>query len=167
MKDMTRMLDVICDEIEKIAEKGLTTSNLETAYKLIDMYKDLKTVEGMEGYEGYSGYDGEYSGRGRRRDSMGRYTSSYNDGYSGNRYSGRDGWNDHGYSGRGDKYARYLDQKESYRSNKSADCKQRLMDTLEDYMQDFTMQMEQLARDSDCAEERSTIRKYIDKLKTI
>ena len=155
--EMDRMLNVICDEIDKIADKGLTTANLETAYKLIDMYKDLKTVEGMED-GGYSEYDG-YSAR-RKRDSRGRYSNS--DGYSGKHYSGG-----RGYSRDGDKYERYLDTKESYRATKSSDCKQRLMDTLEDYMQDFTERMEQMARDSDCAEERTTIRKYIDKLKTI
>ena len=45
-----KMLEVVCEEIDKIAEKGLTTGNLDTAYKLIDMYKDLKTVEGMDDY---------------------------------------------------------------------------------------------------------------------
>ena len=44
-----RMLEVICDEIDKIAEKGLTTGNLETAYKLIDMYKDSKTPKILDG----------------------------------------------------------------------------------------------------------------------
>ena len=34
-----KMLDVICEEIDKIADKGLTTGNLDTAFKLIDMYK--------------------------------------------------------------------------------------------------------------------------------
>ena len=78
---MDRMLEVICDEIDKIAEKGLTTGNLETAYKLIDMYKDLKTVEGMEEYA-----EDDYSqARGRvraKRDSMGRYSRRYDDGNS-------------------------------------------------------------------------------------
>ena len=45
-----KMLEVVCEEIDKIAEKGLTTGNLDTAYKLIDMYKDLRTVEGMDDY---------------------------------------------------------------------------------------------------------------------
>ena len=30
------------DERDKIAEKGLNTGNLETAYKLIDMLKDME-----------------------------------------------------------------------------------------------------------------------------
>ena len=35
----------IKDELDKIAEKGLNTGNLETAYKLIDMLKDMENVE--------------------------------------------------------------------------------------------------------------------------
>lgn len=95
-----KMMDVICEEIDKIAEKGLTTQNLETAYKLIDMYKDLKTVEGMDDWaeEEYSQARGRYA----KRDSMGRYARndgrmmSYNRGNSyadgmGN-YSEKDTW---------------------------------------------------------------------------
>ena len=42
MEKMQNLCKIIERELEKIAEKGLTTSNLETAYKLVDMYKDLK-----------------------------------------------------------------------------------------------------------------------------
>lgn len=52
-----KMLEVICEEIDRIADKGLTTGNIETAYKLIDMYKDLKTVESMEEYDTTVRYD--------------------------------------------------------------------------------------------------------------
>lgn len=55
MYEMDRMCEVVSEELMKIADKGLNTSNLETAYKLVDMYKDLKTVEAMEG--GSYGYD--------------------------------------------------------------------------------------------------------------
>lgn len=47
---MDRMIDILYSEISKIADKGLTTANIETAYKLIDMLKDLKTVEAMGGH---------------------------------------------------------------------------------------------------------------------
>ncbi len=65
------MCDVVTEEIMKIADKGLTTGNLETAYKLIDMLKDLKTVEAMEGGGGYSqryDYDNSYGGYAMARD---------------------------------------------------------------------------------------------------
>lgn len=53
MRDMERLLEKICEELDKIAEKGLNTGNLETAYKLIDMYKDLKNTEYWEVKEAY------------------------------------------------------------------------------------------------------------------
>ncbi len=73
------MCDIIEDEISKIAEKGLTASNIETAYKLVDMYKDLKQAESCDG--GYSNdYDRDNSyGRHYVR---GHYSRDYDDGMS-------------------------------------------------------------------------------------
>lgn len=182
MRDMEKLCNLICDELDKIAEKGLNTGNLETAYKLIDMYKDLKDADyrivKKEYYEQEMGMDGYNEAR--RRDSMGRYAradgrmmpdydrdSSYRGRRSGEHYVrghySRDGAMD-GYSGN---YDRYMDSKQSYRSSKSPECKQRLMDTLEDYMDDFSRRMEEMLRDSDCAEERATIKRYLDKIKNI
>lgn len=48
--NMIRMIDAICTELDKISDRGLTSQNIDIAYKLIDMYKDLKTVEGMNAY---------------------------------------------------------------------------------------------------------------------
>lgn len=143
-----RMLEVICDEIDKIAEKGLTTGNLETAYKLIDMYKDLKTVEGMEDYA-----DEDYSrARGRmraKRDFMGRYSRRYEDG---NSYD-----NDEAdYSER-----RYMDSKRMYRNDHSMASKQSMLADLEDFMAEMSNKLKELKRDADTPEERETIEKYI------
>ena len=147
-----KMLEVVCEEIDKIAEKGLTTGNLDTAYKLIDMYKDLKTVEGMDDY-----YDDErYSqARGRmraKRDSMGRYSRRYEDGNS---------YNDDGadYSDR-----RYLDSKRMYRNDHSMASKQTMIADLEDFMSEMHGKLKELKRDADTPEERDTIDKYIKML---
>ena len=147
-----KMLEVVCEEIDKIAEKGLTTGNLDTAYKLIDMYKDLKTVEGMDDY-----YDDErYSqARGRmraKRDSMGRYSRRYEDGNS---------YNDDGvdYSER-----RYLDSKRMYRNDHSMASKQTMIADLEDFMSEMHGKLKELKRDADTPEERDTIDKYIKML---
>lgn len=146
------MLEVVCEEIDKIAEKGLTTGNLDTAYKLIDMYKDLKTVEGMDDY-----YDDErYSqARGRmraKRDSMGRYSRRYEDGNS---------YNDDGadYSER-----RYMDSKRMYRNDHSMASKQTMIADLEDFMSEMHGKLKELKRDADTPEERDTIDKYIKML---
>ena len=192
MEKMKKLCELIESELSKIAEKGLTTSNLETAYKLVDMYKDLKNTEYWEtkgeyydtvlmemqgGYSerDYAMMDDDYSMRGRKRDRMGRY--SRDDGMGGQsmarggrrdnrgRYS-RDGgysMNDGGYS----MYDRYMDSKQSYRSNQSMDGKQRLMDSLEEYMDDFTEKIKEMARDSDFPEEKEMINKFIGKLQNI
>lgn len=175
MGNMEKLCRVVEEELRKIADKGLNTGNLDTAYKLIDMYKDLKKaelaeleMEEMGGYsqEGYSRYEGSHSER-RKRDRYGRYSrddgSSYENSDSLRRGYSRNSYSDGGYSG----YDRYMDSKQSYRSSKSPECKQRLMDTLEDYMDDFTQRMEEMMRDSDCAEERSTIKRYLEKIKNI
>lgn len=147
-----KMLEVVCEEIDKIAEKGLTTGNLDTAYKLIDMYKDLKTVEGMDDY-----YDDDrYSqARGRmraKRDSMGRYSRRYEDGNS---------YNDDGadYSER-----RYMDSKRMYRNDHSMASKQTMIADLEDFMSEMHGKLKELKRDADTPEERDTIDKYIKML---
>ena len=140
MDKMKKMCELIEVELGKIAEKGLTTSNLETAYKLIDMYKDLKNTEYWETKGEYYDYvlmemqggysegnhhmmDDDYSMRGRKRDRMGRY--SREDGMMHDERMKRTGrrdysMNDGGYS----MYDRYMDSKQSYRSDKSADGKQ-------------------------------------------
>ena len=41
MRDIKDLCARIEDEISNIAEKGLTSGNLDTAFKLIDMYKDI------------------------------------------------------------------------------------------------------------------------------
>lgn len=183
MEKMKKLCELIESELGKIAEKGLTTSNLETAYKLIDMYKDLKNTEYwetkgeyydtvlMEMQGGYSERDytmmeDDYAMRGRKRDRMGRY--SREDGMRHNdrmRRGGRRDYsmNDGGYS----MYDRYMDAKQSYRNNQSMDGKQKLMESLEDYMDDFTEKIKEMSRDADSAEERELINKFMTKLQNI
>ena len=186
MKDMKKLCEVIEQELHKIAEKGLTTSNVDTAYKLVDMYKDLKNTDYWEtkgeyymavldemqggGYSesNYPMMEDGYAMRGRKRDRMGRY--SRDDGMMNDNMSyargGRGG--NRGYSNNeGMMHDRYMDAKQSYRSNKSMDGKQRLMDSLEEYMDEFTEKIKEMARDSDFPEEKEMINKFIGKLQTI
>ena len=181
MDKMKKFCEIIETELGKIAEKGLTTSNLDAAYKLVDMYKDLKNTDYwetkgeyydtvlMEMQGGYSHNDGrmmedDYSMRGRKRDRMGRY--SRNDGmmHEDYRRMGNRGRNQ--YS-RDDGYSMYMDAKQSYRNNQSMDGKQRLMDSLEEYMDDFTEKIKEMHRDADTPEEREMISKFMTKLQNI
>lgn len=81
------------DELKSICRKDeMTSVDLENIYKIIDILKDITTIDAMHkaDHEGYSGNNMDYS-RGwdvdysyaRGRDSRGRYMSR-DDGYSGN-----------------------------------------------------------------------------------
>lgn len=86
---MHKLIDYVCDELESIerkADKGsLSMSEIQYADTLAHLKKNLMKAEEMSGGEysmGYSGkmyHDGRSYARGRRRDSMGRYSR---DGYS-------------------------------------------------------------------------------------
>ena len=187
MEKMKKLCELIESELSKIAEKGLTTSNLETAYKLVDMYKDIKNTEYWEtkgeyydtvlaemqgGYSerDYSMMDDDYAMRGRKRDRMGRYSREDGMMRDGQSMARGRGGRSRGYSmndGGNSMYDRYMDSKMSYRSNQSMDGKQKLMDSLEDYMDDFTEKIKEMARDSDFPEEKEMINKFIGKLQNI
>ena len=78
MDKMTELYDILCDELEKITEKGeLTAGSLDAVDKIIDIMKDMEDM----GYSGdmmgrsYDMYDRSYRGSyAQRRDSMGRYS---------------------------------------------------------------------------------------------
>lgn len=88
---MEQLKDKFWHELDIMAEKReLTTTDLDRAWKLVDVVKNIGKIEMMEGETGYSG-DGNWEAHGgyyrdydrgssyRRRDSMGRYAG---DGYA-------------------------------------------------------------------------------------
>lgn len=100
MKVLYSIEDKMMDELKRICNKPeMSQSDLENVYKMVDIIKDVSTVEAMRdvgysqanyrvsyddpamSYTRYSNrsYDDGYSER-RGRDAMGRYTSR--DGYS-------------------------------------------------------------------------------------
>ena len=106
MHDMEKLREMLCDELEKVTEKGeLTAGSLDIVDKLTHSIKSIDTIMAMEdgGYSSEGGYSGRSYQRGgnrggsshrsynrgssyqrgrgsnARRDSMGRYSS---DGYS-------------------------------------------------------------------------------------
>ena len=79
MKYLDDIMELADKEFEVYAKNGKFRSReeIDTAYKLVDIIKDIYCIWKYEG-EGHSGsYDGDSydSSYGRRRDSMGRYTS--------------------------------------------------------------------------------------------
>lgn len=86
MEYMYELKDKLCKELDEIARKGeLGAGDLEIVHKLTDTIKNLGKIEMLEGNDGYS-RDGDWvadmrgtygrgsSYRGRKRDSMGRYS---------------------------------------------------------------------------------------------
>lgn len=116
-------------EMSKIVDMGLTTSNIERAYKLVDMIKDLAEAE-------Y--YEKQLSMMGIGSDTPKRHEH--------------------------DPYVQYVASKKDYRYDKSEGCKQRLLDTLDEYMDSFAERMEMMLNDAECKEERDTIRRYLSKI---
>lgn len=171
MYDTYQMQEHICTELEKKTKNGIkSTADLDAIWKLIDAYKNLLKIDMLQeadeysqegGYSqrrGYSrdgGYSqGDYSER-RRRDSRGRYSRDDGSSYRG------------GYSRAGEDIDRFMDAKQSYRSGKSPDKKQHMMDTLDECMDSITKQVEEMRRDADTPEERDMIDKYLRKLRNI
>lgn len=186
MRDIKDLCTRIEDELSKIADNGLTTGNLDMAYKLIDMYKDIKNTQYWDKKVEYyntvldemrSGYGERYSERGRKHDSMGRYSRSdgrmmYPDYDRGSSYG--DESHDYG-AGRGhysrsdgrDTYNDYMTQKQSYRSGKSEDCKRKMLAALEEHLDELTTELSDVSKDAECREERDLVKRYVDKLRNM
>ena len=86
MKTLYDLKDMLCDELDEIGKKGeMSAGDLETVHKLTDTIKNIDKIEMLEEDDGYS-RDGDWemegrgsynrgsSYRGRKRDSMGRYS---------------------------------------------------------------------------------------------
>lgn len=94
MKELDYLKDMLCNEVKKITQQNdFTTSTLETAYKIVDMLKDIEEIQEKETNhqyekEGSYGYWGVgYGGR-----------MPYNDRYSyGNSGMNNGGGNSYGY----------------------------------------------------------------------
>lgn len=116
MRVLDDMCDVLEDELKQIAKKDdMTPQDLDTAYKAVDIIKDITTIKAMKEAEGnsydnysrrpydYGSYDDYSNGYNSRRsyDSYGRYGR---DGDGDGRYSEeRGGRNSRGYSGHEDR----------------------------------------------------------------
>lgn len=125
MNELYDLCENLKDEIKELTKKGdISPTELDRAYKAVDIIKDIKTIEAMEDAGGsyddysrryyrdggnsregsYNSYDGGMSNarRGRDGDGDGRYSedASYRRGRDAmGRYTSRDG----GYSGHEEK----------------------------------------------------------------
>ena len=161
MYDTYKMQEHICKELEKKAQNGLkSTTDLDTVWKLIDAYKNLLKIDMLQEASEYS-EDGSYSER-RRRDSRGRYSregggTSYDDGSSYRRGYSREG----GYSGYSEARDRYMDDKHSYRSTRSAESKRDMNVSLHDCMNKLREELQEMMSNADTREERDKIKEML------
>lgn len=102
MEYMYKLKEKLCDELEEIVNKGeWGAGDLDIIHKLTDTIKNIKKIDMLEEDDGYS-RDGNWeadmrgtygrgsSYRGRKRDSMGRYSRDGRmGGYS--RHNAKDG----------------------------------------------------------------------------
>ena len=150
MYDTYQMQEHICKELEKKGQNGLkSTQDLDTVWKLIDAYKNLLKIDMLQEAGEYSHDDG-HSER-RKRDSLGRYSRS--DGYDrGSSY------NQGGYS---EARERYMDDKHSYRSTRSAESKRDMNVSLHDCMSKLKEELQEMMSSADSREERDKIKEML------
>lgn len=141
MRVLYDIQDILEDELKKISKKEeITTMDLDNIYKMVDVVKDITTVEAMHKaeQEGYSrDYARDYS-RGYSEDYANAY-GSYRS-YDGRR--GRDGDNDGRYSEDG-----------SYRRGYSRHGKEEMIEHLQSMM-----------RNARSEEEKETYRRAIEQM---
>lgn len=162
-------------ELKAIEEKGLTSSNLDNAYKLVEIMKGVDKINMMQDSGEYSrdGYswdmedysrDGGYGG-GNSRDRV--YSrDNYDNGNSYRRgrnqrtgeYMHRPNYSR--LSGDDTNMDEYRNRKREYSNSRDEGSKGRMLDALEDFMCGVSSMVKQICRDADCREEREIVKKY-------
>lgn len=166
-------------ELREIEEKGLSKSNIENAYMLVEIMKGVDKIEMMQdgGYsqEGYSrdmedySRDGGYGG-GNSRD-RGYSRDNYDNGNSYRRgrnqrtgeYMHRPNYSR--LSGDDTDMDRYKEDKRQYSNSRDGGDKERMLDSLNRLVGNFCDMVAQVYRDCDCPDERDIIVKHIDNLR--
>lgn len=143
MKALYELKEMLCKELEEIAEKGeLTAGSLETAHKLTDTIKNIGKIMMIEEEGGYSERGGMYS---ERRDSRGRYSregggySEAGDWEARGRFDGGHSYDEGGssYANRGKHYVRGHYSREGGGYSRE-DGRKEMIGELEDMMQKAT-----------------------------
>lgn len=168
-------------ELKAIEEKGLTSSNLDNAYKLVEIMKGVDKINMMEeggGYsrDGYSrdmeDYSRERGGYSRNGDYSreGNYSNDYDNGNSYRRgRNQRNGQYMHRpnysrLSGDDTDMDEYRSRKMEYSNSRDDMTKNKMLDALEDFMSGVHGMMKQMFKDADCREEREIIQNWARKI---
>lgn len=140
---MDRMLDIVCAEMDKISEVGITGANLDRALKLSQLKDNLMDAEYKETKKYMMDSTGEYS-----KDYPSSKTRTF--GFAANEE---------------DPYNKYMESKKTYRFARTPESKRTLMHDLENYMEEMTGNIADLMKDAECQEERAMIQRYMTKMR--
>lgn len=167
-------------ELKAIEEKGLTSSNLDNAYKLVNMVEKIDKINMMQdggeySRDGYSRDMEDYSrDRGYSRNSDysrgGNYSNDYDNGNSYRRgRNQRNGQYMHRpnysrLSGDDTDMDEYRNRKREYSNSRDDMAKNKMLDALEDFMSGVHGMMKQMFKDADCREEREIIQNWARKI---
>lgn len=168
-------------ELKAIEEKGLTSSNLDNAYKLVEIMKGVDKIEMMQdggeySRDGYSrdmeDYSRERGGYSRNGDYSreGNYSNDYDNGNSYRRgRNQRNGQYMHRpnysrLSGDDTDMDEYRSRKMEYSNSRDDMSKNKMLDALEDFMSGVHGMMKQMFKDADCREEREIIQNWARKI---
>ena len=177
---MDKLFENVKKELKQIETNGLSSSNLDTAYKLTCIGKNIKEIEEKEGDQKMRGRyeDGGYNARGNYRDYADGYNArgNYRDGDD-DEY-GRRGVPGSGrgrYRGEGERFGRHMDHIEDgidmymYGRERYFDSgdKHRMHEGLEKFMYGICMFVETAMDFAETPEEKEIIRKHIQKMKAM
>ena len=180
---MHKLLEKVEKELHNIAEKVISSANLDTTYKLIDIYKDIKESEYYQSEIDEEKNGGEYN-MPQRRDDRGRYMNDDYDRYYDDRRYDRDGRRNGSWeaSGRYSNYPyvdertrRYVDRMmegvDTYNEGRDryrhGDNEDRMIDGIEMAMAAVCMFVESLSEFAETPKEKEIIRKHLEKMKKI
>lgn len=149
---MEELKNRVKKELETIGDKGLTSSNLDTTYKLIDIYKDIVEVCEKEGHSSYDMKGGRYNDYDIDR------KEHFNDYYPMDERTGRY------YRKMKDGMSDYMEGKRRYRGG---DSDQRMVEGIEMTMSAILNFIESLMDIAETPKEKEIVRHYVDKIKKV
>lgn len=156
--------------IKSVAEQGINDSNIDFLGKVIDIHKDIANEKYWKAKEEFYMYREDYGnyGRGRSRDSRGRYMEGMSYGRRGVPGSGR-GRRYRGHDMIDDVYENYdmYSEGKEMADRGNYGAKEDTMKSLEYMMDSVVCFVEMLKEDASTQEEVDLIRKYARKISEI
>lgn len=163
---MHKLLGRVEEQLENIADKGLSSSNLDVAYKLIDIYKDIYEAKY---YKSETKEENEERYGLRSRDGRGRYMDNDYDRYERDRNDRKLYYNIDDRTER--QIERMKEGMENYNEGRNryrgGDSEQRMVDGIEMTMEAICSFVECLYDYAETSKEKDIIRKHIEKMKKL